>query len=1184
MLTVHLLGPPEIRYDNKTLSFPTSKAFALLIYLIVENKSQLREKLAAIFWPESDRRHAYSALRSTIRYLRQALESADCPEENFLQIKRQSLEFISNNRLDFDLDRVEQKYQLASSPGVPDLDSLRETVQIVRGDFLDGFSLGDAPKFDDWINLQREFWHRRVSLIFDRLTRVQMGGGDYLSAAEILDRWLAHDPWNEAVYRRKIRLHYLRGERAAALETYQSCQETLSAELGLEPAPATVKLVEMVRKQPPKSRRAFWVGSSVRDIFRVPLVGRSQEHARFSALYHALDESGVQGVLLTGQAGVGKSFLSTAFLEWAKTQGADVMSGRAFESEGGIPYQPMIDALRPRVDQENAPEDLLDDVWLAELARLLPELRERYPDLPQVDEGEETAQARLFESLALLGIAFSRKAPLVIFVDDLQWADQASRALLIYLARRWRQVGAPILILASARTAAIQSDEGLKSWATDFNEVIPVTSIQIEPLGKEELQHWIAQIGTNVSTNFIDWLYEYTAGLPFYIVETLKYLHESGLLSILQDGDTHKIDFSGAFYHIRSQPQVYVPPSILNAISTRLGRLNPSEFALLTATTVLERGSNFEILHQVAHLDDNAALRALDELLARQMLVETDDVQRPYHISHDLIRHSVYNLAGDARRQVFHRRALEVLEKSSASLGELAHHALAAGDKQKAVHYSLSAGENALRLFAVQEAIHHFEQARKFFIQDEVNETGQIYSHLGRAYELSGDYDQALAVYTEFQEVAQKRDDRPLELSALMARTTIYAAPTQYYDPESVDVLTQEALPLARELDDHTAEAKILWNLMLLNLFTGKASQAVADGEASLEIARKYDLVEQQAYALHDLMRAYLFTGQRERGLEAGTKAQKLWRQLGNKAMLADNLVGSGANLILAGDYDQGIELVDEALALSEDINNLWNQSYSRHVMSLVLFDRGAYSRFIRICEEAIEIGIKAGFMIPLVANGVLLSFAYADLGQYELALDWAERALDQAEKMTHVQDAPLAAIAHLHICQGKPEQARPFLERALECYEPNTLAGGIFTVNLVAAELALAEEQYEDCLKAVKTHLTHLRQRELLMMQADGLYLRGRALLAQGEIESAIEALSEAWQILASREAKRSLWRVLNTLNEIEQLRGNQGKANEYRADALKTVEAIVEQIDAPNLKETFIHADSIRMLTESR
>src|SRR5207248_6821993 len=155
-------------------------------------------------------------------------------------------------------------------------------------------------------------------------------------------------------------------------------------------------------------------------------------------------------------AGIGKTRLAHEVVAWAAAQGALVLAGHAFEMGGRLPYQPLVEALRTRLEAENAPEDLLEDLWLAELARILPELRVRYSDLPPPTQDDLTARGQLFEAVARLVEALAQRAPLVLLVDDLQWADEASLELLRYLASSWIRHSSRVLLLATVRSEGLE--------------------------------------------------------------------------------------------------------------------------------------------------------------------------------------------------------------------------------------------------------------------------------------------------------------------------------------------------------------------------------------------------------------------------------------------------------------------------------------------------------------------------------------------------------------------------------------------------------------------------------------------------------------------------------------------------------------------------------------------------------
>src|SRR5207302_6121891 len=189
--------------------------------------------------------------------------------------------------------------------------------------------------------------------------------------------------------------------------------------------------------------------------------------------------------------GIGKTRLANEFVAWAQAQGAQVLRGHALEMGGRLPYQPLVEALRPRLEEENAPEDLLEDLWLAELARLLPELRGRYPDLPAPTEDELTAKGRLFEAVARLVDALAQRAPLVLLLEDLQWVDRASLDLLRYLGHHWSRHGSRVLLLGTVRGEGLEPNPQLSALLADLGRDLPLSQLSLPPLSQEETLHLV---------------------------------------------------------------------------------------------------------------------------------------------------------------------------------------------------------------------------------------------------------------------------------------------------------------------------------------------------------------------------------------------------------------------------------------------------------------------------------------------------------------------------------------------------------------------------------------------------------------------------------------------------------------------------------------------------------------------
>jgi hypothetical protein len=270
------------------------------------------------------------------------------------------------------------------------------------------------------------------------------------------------------------------GQRPAAMQTYRQLQARLRQELDLEPARESTVLADNISHGRVRQERATPESaplSTDRDRhLTLPLVGRADEHRQLVAAYRQIGQDKTQVVALIGLAGVGKTRLVDAFLDWAMldTPQVETWQGRAYERGGRLAYQPVVEALRLRLEQVNAPEDLLEDVWLAELSQLMPELRARYPDLPPPMTGDaHFVRARLFEALAMLASALAARRPAIFMLDDIQWADADTLDLVHYLVRRWAEMGAPILLLLAIRQEAYAADAALREWLARLERTLP---------------------------------------------------------------------------------------------------------------------------------------------------------------------------------------------------------------------------------------------------------------------------------------------------------------------------------------------------------------------------------------------------------------------------------------------------------------------------------------------------------------------------------------------------------------------------------------------------------------------------------------------------------------------------------------------------------------------------------------
>lgn len=803
-----LLGPPEVRHDDQVLMFSTRKELALLIYLAVEGRIHSRKTLSEQFWPEGDARHGRAALRISLLHLRQVLgEDAGDDSGPHLLIQRDTLGLNFTSALKLDLHPLLEAWTLAHAATRTTLTmtadahhtllaQLQRATSLPHGEFLEGFSLRDAPAFDDWVRFQREYWYLRTGEIFDRLSHLQFEAGELEAAIETVDRWLVLAPLQEDAYRRLMRLHFATGDRVAALRAYDTCRAKLASGIQTEPTLETVALASRMRAVAPPRRKEVLpptVAPSPATLLDSPLLGRTAELSILIKLYHAARRGQTQVAMLEGELGIGKTRLATAFLAWAEVEGADVLQGQAFEAGGQLPYRPVIEALRPRIERENAPDDLLSDLWLAELTRLLPELCDRYPDLPAPAGDKSVARIRLFEAVAHLGRVLAARTPLVLFIDDVQWADAASLDVLHYIARRLAESKSPVLLLLTLRVEEREMLPGLAEWRTALERAVPLTRLQIGPLTSEDVLRLLQIVGGKDGRRAADlerfgqWLFAETEGQPFYLMETLKVLLERGVLASRPNEDGGwTIDFSTAMEH-ETVVRGFFPPSVREVICDRLDRLTPNASALLVAGAVLGQETTFERLCQVADLAEQEGLLALDEVLRSHLLQESERegggrgymAYGRYVFAQAKTRAVVYAEAGEARRTIFHRRALQTLQTATTPAAVLAYHALAAGLAEPAFHWNLAAGDEAMRMVAVRNAIAFYEQARRLLAEQSLEtmlpapEIEHLYTYLGRTYELNTEWEKARSAYTSLLAYAQDACDPIMETTAINHLATV---------------------------------------------------------------------------------------------------------------------------------------------------------------------------------------------------------------------------------------------------------------------------------------------------------------------------------------------------------------------------------------------------------------------------
>ena len=671
-LYINLLGPPQVAWRNEPLALTRRQSRALLFYLAHTPEPVARDRLAFLFWPDLPDPDARRNLKRLLSALRHTL-----PDDT-LQTTARGAVGLDDTGVFCDLTAFNALSESA------DPSSWGQAVDLYRGPFLDGFTVPDCPEYGEWQLQMQSQTEQRYLAALSRLLDAHRAAGELDAAVHYALRYLAADDLAEDVHRRLIELHGARGERSAAARQFEQCALHLERELGVSPLPETRAAYEAAMATQPVQRPAppLW---AVLPSLTVPLIGREEAWQALTKAHARLRTGGL--ILIAGEPGVGKSRLMR---EFATACQAFVLSGNNPVGAETIPYTAIVAALRQALSSPQRWRSI-PPIWLAETGRLLPEIGELFPDLPPPVALEQTsAQTRLFDALSRCLRALADDGPVLLCLDDLQWADPAT---LSWLAGLPRQIaGSRVCVLATCRTA---DDARLAAVRRAFARPGLLAETSLSCLSVEAVATILAHLPQHPPnlSRLAARLHHATGGNPFFVLETLRALLE---------GD-----------HLADPPeQLPLAPTVQAAIQRRLDRLSPLGRQILETAAVLAPDLTFDLVQTAAGRSDLETAQGLDETAGRQLLVPGD----PLHFNHDLVRQAVYAAISPWRRRILHRRAAEALDAAFMSRSEpvwasMARHYEQAGDTGETIRCLEQAALAAGKLYAHQEAIEHLERA-----------------------------------------------------------------------------------------------------------------------------------------------------------------------------------------------------------------------------------------------------------------------------------------------------------------------------------------------------------------------------------------------------------------------------------------------------------------------------------------
>jgi DNA-binding SARP family transcriptional activator len=712
MLAIRLLGASNVRLDGRLLVLKRRKSRALLYYLAASPAPVTRRHILALLWADHTAETARHNLRSTLYSLRRELGDHLLAEDDTLALAG-------------DIEVDARQFALVLGRELPDDAALSAALALYQGDFLADFDLPDTPDYDDWITVEREHYRRLAINGYATLSRRHEARGDYAPALAALARALDIDPFQEDLQRAGLRLHYLAGDRAGAIRRYEELVRLLDAEMGVPPMAETRALYDAILTDrvaapnapapsaPPSAPPPIPMAvappspptpaqppvSSGTGPATPPFVGRAAELQQL----HTLRPRG-QLILVEGEPGIGKTQLVRTFLEQARGEDppALVLVGRARELESRLPYQPLIEALRSLTALPDWPayqvQLRVPALWWAEAARLVPEFAAYQPGSQAPRNPDES---RLWEGVYQIVSALARSRPVLLFVDDLHWADPATLGLVGYTVRQAANAGLPLTVIAASRPVPPRSEVAvlMQSLLREGR----LAHLKLDVLRADEVLDLAQAVSPTAGYPLGSWLYRSSEGNPFVLVELLRYARDRRIL--MPDG----------LVNLSLLPaSTVVPPTVYTLIQARLATVSDAARRVLDAAVAVGREFDFEVVARAAALSDNAALDALDELRQARLIRAQDGTRLAF--DHTLTLEVALQEVGELRHRLLHRRVAAALEtihhdRLDAVAGLLVHHYNEGDQPVQAAKYAWLAGQRAMRLAAWKAAAEFFQQA-----------------------------------------------------------------------------------------------------------------------------------------------------------------------------------------------------------------------------------------------------------------------------------------------------------------------------------------------------------------------------------------------------------------------------------------------------------------------------------------
>lgn len=887
-------------------------------------------------------------------------------------------------------------------------------------------------------------------------------------------------------------------------------------------------------------------------------VGREKE---LETLHRALEQArdGRGGcVILSGEAGVGKSYLIANLCHQVTESGYQTLEGRCFKQDQSIPYAPIVFALRSFF-AHHTKSQLLDTLGIAarEFSRILPELNTGIDGVESsASQDPEIEKRRFFEIMTQWLFRQADTEPLLLIIEDLHWCDDGSLEFLLFMARRISTY--PILLLLTYRVPLLRP--GLVDLMTSLDREIGSLELHLNPLNLADagqlMSHLLEQ---EIPSAFVNQVYDLTGGNPFFIQEILNSLTST------QDrwAEPGQWEKNPSF-------DIRIPRSIKRLFEQRIQGLSRDAQRTVNLATISGRIFDFSFLQSLTGFREGRLLESIKELTAAGLIVE--ETAEQFAFRHALTREALYDRLLIRERRALHEEAAVTIEKQyvaslDSHVADLAYHYFEAGVWPKALVYARQAGDEARALYSPRTAADQFTRAIESAKKIGDGTLWSFYRLRAEAYNIAGDFDRAQADYESALANAQTLSSEDAEWQLLLDLAEFWAA----RDDARVGDYARQALALAQKLKNQTAIAQSLNWLGHWYLRTGRSEDALQQHQKALDILEHLDEPQALTKTLELLAIAHTWGGSNEMAAIFYQRAIALLRKLNDQQRLASSLIFS--NLLMLD-----IGQLREAEQIAIDIGWRSGQALAPVQLGTTLTLKGQYGEAIQAMQHGMEVAENMDNLERRNNAYLSLGFLYTQLLAPNQAKQYLQKALAVGEEMGSAFHIFTGAsyLASVYLLEEHPADAHRLLAELPQL--PEQWGPILLAVRKAELELALAEGDLQQALLLGQAMRQLARNPDTLLGMlaydySQFLRIYGKALTLADQLEEAETVLYAAQKMMEKQAIVTELWRIKSTQARLYNKAHRWRDRAAARAEARNLVEQLADGIsDDTLLRQSFL------------